>query len=258
MKSMEKELEKAHESYNEAMHSLPNGWEMIGMDFVAGMTESLTILLNGVTSMVTQPVNLACKASTTISTAISDIKGKISNVDLVDLINIYSKSAEILKCTENVQKFVEDNTINWKDLYDQKNKAAVTYFQQSQFKRIKESFQKIPNCNAKEDAQNICEEGIAICGELAKYAPKGTCEDAKTKELIERIRKLTHSARSFDSKSKDKTKSSALNPTPPMMNKEENKTEKMSASQRASDNANSVSSRAVLNWTRPERPMRRV
>ncbi|KAF5890087.1 myosin-2 heavy chain-like [Clarias magur] len=252
MKDVEKELEKAHESYNDAMSSLPSGWEMIGMDFVAGITESFTTLLNGVTSLVTQPVNLLCKASTSISSAISDIKGKKSDDNPLDLINIYSKSAEILKCTENVQTFVQDNTINWKDLYDQRNKAAVTDFQQSQFKRIKESFQKSPNCNAKEHAQNICEEGIAICAELAKIAPEGTCEDAKTKELIERIRKLTDSARSFDSKSKDTTKSSALTPTPPIMNKEESKSGKMSASQRASENARFriEQSRAQLDKTR--------
>lgn len=252
MKAMEQELKEAHESYKEAMDSMPSGWEMIAMDFVGGLTESMTSLVNGVTAVITQPVIQACKASTRIYDTVNEIRGQESAIDPVDAINIYSKSAEILKSIEQLQKFVQDNTINWKELYDQKRKATETVFQENQFKRIKKSLEQIPNCKAKEDAQNICDEGIAICAKLAKYAPEGKCEDAKTKKLIERIRKLTESARSFDSKSKDVTKSPALTPKPPMMYKEEGKSEKMSASQRASENARFKieQNRAQLNKTR--------
>ncbi|KAF4080837.1 hypothetical protein AMELA_G00175680 [Ameiurus melas] len=231
MKSMEEKLKEAHESYNKAMNSLPSGWEMIGMDLVAGLTESITTLVNGTTVFT-----LLRGGSKSIS-GTKKIKGQESAVDNVDVINIYSKSAEILTCTETVQKFVKENTINWKDLYDQKNKVTITAFQAEQFKRIKESLEKSPNCQAKEKAQKIFDEGIEICEELAKYAPEGKCEDATTKKLIERIRKLTESARSFDSRSKDITKSPALTPKPPMMYEEESKSEKMRASERASENA---------------------
>ncbi|KAB5517620.1 hypothetical protein PHYPO_G00169260 [Pangasianodon hypophthalmus] len=252
MKAMEEQLKEAHAGYKEAMDSLPGGWEMIGMDFVAGLTEGITSLINGVTAMITQPVNLLCNASRTIADTKHYIKGQESAVDGIDVINIYSKSAEILMCTVNVQEFVQDNTINWKDLYDQKNKATLTDFQADQFKRIKESLEKSPNCKAKTYARNICDEGIAICAELAKYAPEGKCEETKTKKLIKRIRNLTESARSFDSKSKDVTNSPSLAPKPPMMYKEESKSEKMSASQRASENARFriEQSRAQLDKTR--------
>ncbi|XP_026765957.3 uncharacterized protein LOC113524041 [Pangasianodon hypophthalmus] len=252
MKAMEEQLKEAHAGYKEAMDSLPGGWEMIGMDFVAGLTEGITSLINGVTAVITQPVKLLCNASRTIADTKHHIKHKDSAVDGIDVINIYSKSAEILMCTVNVQEFVQDNTINWKDLYDQKNKATLTDFQADQFKRIKESLKESPNCKAKTYAQNICDEGITICAELAKYAPEGKCEEAKSNELIERIRKVTASARSFDSKSKDVTNSPSLAPKPPMMYKEESKSEKMSASQRASENARFriEQSRAQLDKTR--------
>ncbi|XP_026765982.3 uncharacterized protein LOC113524063 [Pangasianodon hypophthalmus] len=252
MKAMEEQLKEAHAGYKEAMDSLPGGWEMIGMDFVAGLTEGITSLINGVTAVITQPVNLLCNASRTIADTKHYIKDKESAVDGIDVINIYSKSAEILMCTVNVQEFVQDNTINWKDLYDQKNKATLTDFQADQFKRIKESLEKSPNCKAKTDARNICDEGITICAELAKYGPEGKCEETKTKKLIKRIRNLTESARSFDSKSKDVTNSPSLAPKPPMMYKEESKSGKMSASQRASENARFriEQSRAQLDKTR--------
>ncbi|MCI4395233.1 hypothetical protein PGIGA_G00177890 [Pangasianodon gigas] len=252
MKAMKEQLKEAHESYNKAMDSVPNGWDLIGMDLVAGLTERVTTLLNGVTAVITQRENQSWKVSRIIAHAMHHIKRQESTVDGVDVINIYSKSAEILMCIVKVQEFVQDNTINWKDLYDQKNKATLTDFQADQFKRIKESLKESPNCKEKIDAQNICDEGIAICAELAKYAPEGKCEEAKTKKLIKRIRSLTESARSFDSKSKDVTNSPSLAPKPPMMYKEESKSQKMSASQRESENARFriEQSRAQLDKTR--------
>ncbi|MCJ8749420.1 hypothetical protein PDJAM_G00176070 [Pangasius djambal] len=252
MKAMEEQLKEAHKSFNKAMDSLPSGWSMIGMDLVAGFTEGITAVVNGVTALFTEPVNLICNASRRIADTKHYIKGQESAVDGVDVINIYSKSAEILMCTVKVREFVQDNTINWKDLYDQKNKATLTDFHAGQFKRIKESLEKSPKCKAKIDAQSICDEGIAICAELAKYAPEGKCEEAKTKQLVERIRKLTESARSFDSKSKDVTNSPSLAPKPPMVYKEESKSGKMRASQRASENARFriEQSRAQLDKTR--------
>ncbi|KAF4080871.1 hypothetical protein AMELA_G00176330 [Ameiurus melas] len=249
MKAMEKELKEAHEIYNEAMDSLPSGWEMIGMDLVAGLTESFNTLVNGLTTMASNPLKLISLAKNAL---LSQLQGHQSAADSIDEINIYSKSVQILKCTENLQTFVKENMINWKDLYDQKHKATVTDFQKKQFTRIKERLNEILMGYAKSSAIELCDEGISICEELAMYAPEGKCEDAKTEELIKRIRKLTESARIFDSKSKDITKSPALAPKPPMMFKEESKSEAMSASQMASDNArfHIEQSRAQLDKTR--------
>ncbi|MCJ8749382.1 hypothetical protein PDJAM_G00175600, partial [Pangasius djambal] len=142
MKAMEEQLKEAHAGYKEAMDSLPGGWEMIGMDLVGGLTESFTAVVNGVTAVITEPVNQLCQATRRIADTKHYIKGQESAVDGVDVINIYSKSAEILMCTVKVQEFVQDNIINWKDLYDQKNKATLTDFHAGQFKRIKESLEK--------------------------------------------------------------------------------------------------------------------
>ncbi|KAI4889591.1 hypothetical protein NFI96_001485 [Prochilodus magdalenae] len=227
VKILEKELQEAQESYSKAMDSLPSGWEMIGMDFVAGVTESITNLLNGMTSVgsSSRTENKATK---------NDSAG-----DPVDEISIYSKSAEILKCAESIQKYVHENEINWKDLYDQKNKATKTDFFKGQFQRIISSIEKIPDCCPKQEAQRLCEDGVNICKELAKYAPDGKCKEAIMEELIQKIRKLIESARIFDCTSKDVTKSPSLTPKPPMMHQEESKSEDMkkSASQRATENA---------------------
>ncbi|KAK2864888.1 hypothetical protein Q7C36_004042 [Tachysurus vachellii] len=232
IKDLEKQLNEAHESYSKAMDSLPSGWEMIGMDLVEGITEGVTTLINGITSIGSEICSFKFLKKKSKSG-----EPEAGCFDGFDEITIYSKSAEILKCTEKIQEFVIENTINWKDLYDQKHKTTKTNFQQNQFNRIRESFKKCQNCTAKEEAQNICTKGIEICEELAKYTPEHKCEEAKTNGLIQLIRNLNESARSFDSKSKSVTNSPALTPKPPMMYKEESNTGKVKVSQRASDNA---------------------
>ncbi|XP_072531210.1 uncharacterized protein [Salminus brasiliensis] len=255
IQSMEKAMKEAQESYEAAMNSLPSGWDMIGMDIVEAVSETFSTVVTGLASGLNNPISLMCNSlnnTGAIAETCKYIKGEDSSADGVDKINIYSKSAEILKWAESFQKFVHDNSIDWKSLYDQKRKTPNTDFLKKQFIRIKSSLEKKPTCNANTSAQGLCKQAIQICEDLAVYAPDGKCEEAKTKELIEKIRKLTESARAFDSKSKDVTKSPALTPKPPMMFKEESKSGKKSSSGRASENARFriEQSRAQLNKTR--------
>ncbi|KAK3525600.1 hypothetical protein QTP70_000422 [Hemibagrus guttatus] len=252
VKAMEEELKEAHQSYNKATNSLPGGWEMMAMDFIGAVTDGISSLFHGLSAIVTQPVNQACKATTTIAETVNQIRGEHAAADPVDEINIYSKSREILKCAEIIEQFVQGDKINWDGLYDQKNNATVTDFPAKQFERILSNLEKISNCVSKDKAQNICIAGIELCQELAKYAPAGECEEATTLSLIKRIQELTQAAYWFDSKSKDVAKSPSLTPKLPMMYKEESKMVKMTTSQKASKNARFriEQSRAQMNKTR--------
>ncbi|KTG47324.1 hypothetical protein cypCar_00042821 [Cyprinus carpio] len=255
MSAMEKELDEAQESYKKALDSLPNGWEMIGMDFASGITQSVTSMINGVASVISQPGQMmVCSATTAISGPKSCIKDQ--ERDMVDEINVYSKSAEILKCAQTIQQQLNEKSkvkdIDWTNLYDQKKKTTKTDFVANQYGRISETLENIPDCPAKEKAQELCKQGIKICNELAKYAPEGKCDKDKSAEIIKEVSALIKSARSFDSKSKGITNSPAISQKPPMMSKEENKSENMSPSQRATENARFAieQSRSQLNKTR--------
>ncbi|XP_076866650.1 uncharacterized protein LOC143517750 [Brachyhypopomus gauderio] len=262
--ALTEQLTEAHKSYRSAMDSLPSGWEMIRMDYVSSVTECTTNLITGVISTLSNPVSMIANASKVLTESLTglcnaskdrsqtkgNIRGQDETVDVIDEIKIYSKSAEILKCAELIQQFVQEENIKWNELYDQKSKSPQSDFLPHQWKIISASLEKSPQCEAKNRAQKICEQGINICTELAKYAD-GKCEEAKTKELVEEIKNLTQSARAFDSKSKDVTCSPVLVPKPPMMYNECN-SEKQTASQRASDNARFriEQSRAQLDKTR--------
>ncbi|KTF81360.1 hypothetical protein cypCar_00025399 [Cyprinus carpio] len=254
--AIEKELDQANESYKKALDSLPSGWEMIGMDFVSGITQSVTDMINGLTSVVTQPVNLMCSASKQISDTMGRIKDQEKSSDLVAEINVYSKAAEILNCAQTIQQTLnvssKDDDIDWTKLYDQKHKTTNTDFIAKQFERISETLNNISDCPAKTQAQKLCKDGTEICNQLAKYAPDGKCDKVKSTEIIKEVLDLIKLAHSFDSKSKDITNSPAISPKPPMMYKEGNKSENMSASQKATENARFAieQSRAQLNKTR--------
>ncbi len=255
MSAMENELDEAHESYKKALDSLPTGWEMIGMDFVSGITESVAGIINGVASVISQPGQMkVCSATTAKSGPKSCIKDKES--DMVDEINVYSKSAEILKCAQNIQQQLNEKgkgkDIDWTNLYDQKHKTTKTDFVANQYERISETLQDIPDCPANKQAQGLCKKGMKICNELATYAPEGKCDKDKCAEIIKEVSALIKSARCFDSKSKGFTNSPAISQKPPMMSKEENKSENTSPSQRATENARFAieQSRAQLNKTR--------
>ncbi|KAK9960695.1 hypothetical protein ABG768_008538 [Culter alburnus] len=258
LSDMERELDEAHESYKKALDSLPGGWEMIGMDVVGGITQSITGLINGVTSVITHPVRNACSATTKLADTWSNIRGqeRERERDMVAEINACSKSAEILNWVQKIQQEMnvdgEGDDIDWTNLYDQKKKNTKTTFIEKQLKRISDDLQKIPDCPAKKQAKMLCKDGMKICKQLAKYAPDGKCDEDKSENIIDEVLKLVELARVFDCKSKDITNSPAISPKPPMMQKEANKSENTSASQKATENARFTieQTRAQMNKTR--------
>lgn len=146
----------------------------------------------------------------------------------------------------------EDDDIAWTNLYDQKNKITKTNFTEGQFKRINGDLKKIPKCQVRKQAKTLCKQGMDICNQLSKYAPDGKRDKDKSIKIIHEVLELVKLAYVFDCKSKDITNSPAIFPKPPMMQKEENKSENMSASQRATENSRFAieQSRAQMNKTR--------
>lgn len=254
MKRMEKELEEAQENYKKAMESLPSGWEMIGMDFVGGLSGTVTGLLHGMTAVLTHPFQQARRAAEHIKDAYFYRKGEIDTADMIDEISIYCRSGEILDCTKFIGKYIHDNTIDWQGLYDQKEMKTATNFAADQFKRIQNILKESPGCRAKDKILLICETGSNICQQLAEHAPQGGCSVEKTTEIISKWQELNQSALAFDSASKNATKSPSLTPNPPMMNNANSNTDGMFAGQRATENAHFriEQTRAELNKVREQ------
>ncbi|KAI7789373.1 uncharacterized protein LOC130550271 [Triplophysa rosa] len=248
MIKLEKELEQAQHNYQKAMDSLPTGWEMIGMDFVKAITQSITCLVDGVTCAVSNRVSKKYSYTDTVSQ--HEDEGR----DQIGEITAYSKSFEILTYLQTIKKEMrvnnKDDEIAWTNLYDQKKEATKSDHIEEQLKRISDGLEKNTDCTAKTQAQDLCKKGIEICQSLAKFAPDGKCDEDNSKKIIGDVLDLINSAVQFDCKSKDNTKSPAISAKPPMMSKEENKSG--SFSQMVAENARLQieQTRAQMNKTR--------
>ncbi|XP_018517422.1 uncharacterized protein LOC108873614 [Lates calcarifer] len=238
MEDMSKQVEEAQNTYKKAMDSLPSGWEMIGMDFVESVSSALTVFINGCAAYASaRYFNVPFGSSKLFSQATTNQNICDETEDEITQMKAYSKSAEILKLAASLKQHVSDSEIDWKNLYDQKNKSMKTAWTEEQFKRISEELQKMPNDNMCKIALSLCERGITICEELATYTPDQTWDEKKTKQLIKDIQELNDGALTFDTKSKAASGTPALTPKPPMMFKADNSSGGKSAGQRASEDA---------------------
>ncbi|XP_071331116.1 uncharacterized protein [Trachinotus anak] len=226
--AMSKQVEETQEAYKKAMDSLPSGWKMVAMDFVEGLASGVTALMKGFTFMMTAPVNKVYELVTYQN------KGD-EEADVIPKVS--SKSEVILSLARSLKVYVVENEIDWNELYDQKNKYPRSTWTENEFKRIHKELTDMSKDKLCHKALSLCERGITICQELAKYTPGKKWNKKMTKQMIKKIKQLNDDALAFDSKSKRFSGSPALTPKPPMMFKTENNSGHRSASERATENA---------------------
>ncbi|XP_039609853.1 uncharacterized protein LOC120529784 [Polypterus senegalus] len=229
---MTKQLDEAHDMFKKSMDSMPSGWEMIGMNFVEGITDSVNSLISGYVAMYTAPSKIVGEIKGAIGSAIHP--GQSTNPAAVN--NAYSKSAQLLKLSQQIQVFVEKDQIKWSDLYDEKSQSVKSDWQKKQFEDIEKSVKAEEESKPKEKVLAICQAAVSICGLITKYAPKKECPEEEKKKLLAQISSLKDSCEMFDSESKAFTNSSAFSATPPKM-AQQSSGEKKSAGQMATENA---------------------
>uniref|UniRef100_A0A3P9HTR4 Uncharacterized protein n=1 Tax=Oryzias latipes TaxID=8090 RepID=A0A3P9HTR4_ORYLA len=232
MDAVSKELKESQEQFKKAMDSVPSGWEMIAMDLVEGLASTLNIV-TFIPAAISKAINKS--TSTTGSEAKHHHGGE--DVDMVSEMKIWSTSDPILKLVLSFSQFISEEGINWKEIYDQKNKCAKTTWTQGLLKDIHKELEDLPISQLKETPLCLCQRGIDICEQLAKYAPDQGCDEKTTHELIKETNKLYEDALQFDSKNKKRSGCPPLKPKPPMMYKAQENSGSQSASQRASENA---------------------
>ncbi|XP_069036288.1 myosin-2 heavy chain-like [Lepisosteus oculatus] len=220
--NMQKQLDEAQQEYKKAMDSLPSGWDIVGMNFVEGLTNLVNICYSACTASVTKRGRKTSKEQNPIA-----------------LGNVYAKSQVLLSLLELVKCFFHEDKIHWGVLYDQKKECAKSEWVADQVKRVKESLEKEEDCKPKITAMQMCEDILTICSCLTDIAPDNVCEESKQKELITKLKKLKTQAMKFDTESKGFTGASAFPVTPPQLAKhqEEQSTQRKSAGDVAADNA---------------------
>uniref|UniRef100_A0A674BQD6 Zgc:162509 n=2 Tax=Salmo trutta TaxID=8032 RepID=A0A674BQD6_SALTR len=223
-----KQLEEANKNFQKAIDSMPSGWDIIGMNFVEGFTNSINSLIGGATN-----ATIAADSSDTHTKY--DTSG--SPKDMFASNNIVSKSSILLAIAQSLVGLIQKDQIEWSKFLDEKTGQLIPDWLKTQIEDVLSNIKDVDQCPAKPQAEKICEQGITICSDLSALAPEGKHDDdAKNKELIQRIRKLMTSAQQFDSSGKKDTKTSAFFVNPPGMSKARSASSG-SASQTATENA---------------------
>uniref|UniRef100_A0A8C4X6K0 Uncharacterized protein n=1 Tax=Erpetoichthys calabaricus TaxID=27687 RepID=A0A8C4X6K0_ERPCA len=193
------------------MDSMPSGWELIGMNFVEGLTESLNNLISGMVSIVTAP----CSVARGVKHLIQNSREKEKPLNPLDVNEIYVISVQLLKWAQQLNAFVENDKIKWKEIYDGRNESLTSNWVKTQFEEIEKKLKGKEKCKPQEKAIEICQDGISICCKMAEYKPLKGFTDEETSEIIKKIRNLKDQAEMFDSESKSFTSSSSFFVTPP-------------------------------------------
>ncbi|XP_026857998.2 uncharacterized protein LOC113572533 [Electrophorus electricus] len=233
------QLKEAQTMFKQSMDSLPNGWEMIGMDFVEGMTGSVNSLLSGITSICTGAFItdfLKTESNTSVSGEGMNQKQSAKS-DPVALNDIFSSSSHILMLSQAFNQVIANDKISLTEIRDESSGTIKSDFQKHNFEAIKEYISKRAECEPKQEVLSICENGILICNDLAKYAEKGEFDQEKNNKLVSDMRSLIKLAQIFDSKSKAVTRTPAFAAKPPQLLQIQSSSSKKTASQTATENA---------------------
>ena len=236
LKNYKSKLDAAEKLFDKAMKSMPSGWDMIGMNLVEGLAESLNTLVSGLTNVATLKFEQMVgggvmggmggmrgkggKGGSAPNTGTKQgeagfIQGKEQMDEYFAVKEVYQQSSTILKLAEIMKHLTAESKIDWADLYDQKHQKPKSDFTKEMLEEVKNSITSLKGTNAKNTALEICGKGISICTEMASIAPKGECEASKEQQLIEEIAKLHEQAQTFNAKGKQVTKTTPFSQTPP-------------------------------------------
>nr|XP_023696334.1 uncharacterized protein LOC111858637 [Paramormyrops kingsleyae] len=211
LKDMNKRLDDIQKSFDKAMDSLPSGWDVIGMNFVGGLTQHSPGIIDILSNMTQSIAKFANERKQNRNTSVNDDFGAMSN--------ILSKSGQILTLAEILNSFIDKQQIKWSEIYDQKEDKTKTAYLGEQYNEIQTSVKSEKGCKAKKAVLDICTDAIKLCSELSKIAPDGKCDAAKTKVMITRMQKLLKQCQTLDCENIAFTNTPVFTPEPPQQAK---------------------------------------
>lgn len=233
VKNLSKEIEVAQESFKTSMESMPSGWDMVGMNFMEGISNGVFTLLSAVACRIAKPDNNSAVKQEGVQKPDAESENDPNSAD-----NIYAKSSQILFLVQSLGSFFEGDQIKWTEIIDQKTGKPKTNWAADQFRQISKLIEKEANCKPKTTGLALCRKAVTVCSELANISPKERTNGAKTKVIVEHLNRLTKEAEAFDTMSKSATNTSAFPPTPPQLSRiQEGTPGNKSAAQMAADNA---------------------
>uniref|UniRef100_A0ACB8EGI4 Uncharacterized protein n=1 Tax=Sphaerodactylus townsendi TaxID=933632 RepID=A0ACB8EGI4_9SAUR len=226
-KSIRKKVDETYQDYRKAMDSIPEGWEAVVMNFVAGLTETMTTVPRAVASLTADMCKYLAGEK---ENAGAEANGAAED-DPIAVCNICSHSVQLASLGDTLNQLVdEEGNVNMSLLYSEKDEQVKSSWTKEMAEQLLEKIHQEKDCSVKKMAEEICNSVIGLCQTLAEIATSGK-KNRKEKSLKEKIKKLVHKVEIFDSKSKLRTGAPPFAPkTPNLAKHEDNCQQKMSGS----------------------------
>ena len=227
-----KQIEEANRMFQEAMDSLPSGWDIIGMNFVEGFLNIFNGILGGITNLVTNPLGVVSDGIKSIINNKNPQGGPATEGHPGNnASDIFSKSGLLLSAVQSLSSFIQEDQIQWTKIVD----PPMCDWIKKQVENVK--IPDVKESPAKLLAEKICQQAISICSALIQMAPEGKHDDDnQNKALVKQIKDLMKSAQQFDSMGKKESNTSSFPVQPPAMAKAQS-SQSSSATETATQNA---------------------
>ncbi|XP_042189684.1 uncharacterized protein LOC121848591 [Callorhinchus milii] len=212
-KLMKKQMEQCQEDYKSALNSMPSGWEVLGMNFVDGLLNTV----NTITS--TLPSIIKGFAGVSDSTSNGPHSPPLSGNDLLKSVKILNKGNEVLNWITRLEDLVtKDQKIDMKLVINQKTGDLNTDWAKGQLVKLKSEFEQEEDSQPKQRAMELINQAISVYSEFDNL--NNNPEDEKMmSKIISQINPVCNKARKFSTYCAAANNSSGLNVQPPQMAK---------------------------------------
>ncbi|XP_062309339.1 uncharacterized protein LOC134013696 [Osmerus eperlanus] len=275
-KKQGKLIEEANRMFQEAMDSLPSGWDIIGMNFVEELLNSVNAILGAGINHLTNPLGSLTdklkgragkkhpqgrrataghpgnEASDIIGGLTSLVTGSPSSATVnnknpqggpvTERVPLNTNASELFTKASLLLPAVQSLSSFIQEDQIQWTKIVDPSIGKSKCDWIKEQVENVKIADVKKSpakllVENIRQQAKSICSDLTQMAPEGKHDDSNNnKALVQRIKKLMKSAQQFDSMGKKESNTSSFPVKPPAMAKAQS-SQSSSASETATQNA---------------------
>ncbi|KAG8127730.1 hypothetical protein E2320_014623 [Naja naja] len=212
---MKEQVEESFQQYKEAMDSIPEGWDAVGMELVTTLTQALGTFSVEFSQMLAGKLKILEEVA-----EVGGGEGLTRVIPFISASVICSKSAELLTFATSLRNLLDDHGgLKTSLILDEKSGEIKTEWVKKNFQRLRDSIAKEDECDPKAKAQEICQAALDICQQLEQIAVSVGSIGKVEKSLLDRIHQLHKKASEFDSYSKIYTRSPAFSPQPPNVSK---------------------------------------
>ncbi|KAM9119109.1 uncharacterized protein ACDP82_015598 [Pangshura tecta] len=206
---MKQQVNESFNQYKEAMKAIPTGWDAVGMTVVENITNGLSNIVTGFTSMFTGKGG-KMGAGKMIGSAVAGLE-EFNHGSVMPALNIFAKSEMLLTFATQLKELSDEHDgLNMEKVVNEKTQEVDTNWLKDNFLELKSSIDTENMCEPKNQAQEICTSGLRICEQLEKMALSQNKGQEEAKSLVEEIKRLYQRASEFDSHSKSSVGSPAF------------------------------------------------